>query len=1368
MKIKLSVPYFSQRKNKYRWTHDDWVPSYRKNKKDADKTPGQTGERSCNVTCLSMVLNYYNFQNITPDSIMKDVDTEGTVLNSFYTTIPNLSYVTAVNYKENKKINNPGGGTFLNPWDNVKPTYTINDFDILLNPINLAIIAQYYYLQKSLDCYFKINKEDFFNKSDNRENAIVGENLTIEEAKIILSKKIPVIVNVGFSTGTNHGHYVLLIGFDDNDAGGVFYVHDPYGDPTFGDGKLPDRVEGKSCYSVTNKYSDTGDYGKDIKIKYTEIVKYMKDCSRFYGFIALPGPLQASYCHPLHSPEENVSWMKMFSETESLKGGFYPVGRNLCSHGGIHIKASSGKSAVRAMLDGEIVGIRFLKRETDEGLRDNLFKKVSMNSVPMLSVPSYSSFVLVKHTAESKKSDSTKDKSFVFYSLYANLSPLVSNDVNWANKLSKLLKGSYISGNNGELKVVIAQKDEDKKKPGFRSGVQDSELKHLKFLENSNEQLFLYDDKDGSILTFADGFLPVSAGDIIGYSDTVSNTPINLVHCEFIAEKDSTFKDITDLLKSINNKYEPFETWQPAKQPIEVSDYLEKTEEAKNVKLEKYIAETYIPSNDLEKIYSYIYYFIDINIKQKKKITPAEYVQLYNNYPIEYPLTICIECERCFELEPDVEVTLECQALGKQCKVEKSNFVMSYEGSEETDSIKIQLGKLYNKDYKIQVPSYAEKIQVDIAGITNDFNKYSDDEKEIEFFNYMSKEKLHNYILTHQSEWTEKSLKGLIDNLKEKKQLAQDFEFKAEDFKNLIWMNNSLEKKVFGSNQPYNFNGKTSHIHPVMFLWAIKLLTESGKLSILPVKEYQKTKNAKFEWYTYYPSPASDSITRIGDTVTLYQIEKEMLPAKIDKKVTDEYGIYKETIEITEVKNYGAVDNCSFLKGIGVDKIEIAKQEILSDEVNDNKITLTYKEDKQVPRKMKGNLLFRYCLSTNGESDDWKECDKKLLIWAVQSGTCKSSIEFKANAIIREILIAISKSKEEIGDKKIYIDCSIEFYNEPYSLLEYETTKDGNTLETKAISNKVSYPSGGNHISLYSPLESVPSFSNEGLDKITFGIKEKNVFLKAALKFTNNSYLWLEDKDLNFKIKSNNSKIAGLEKSTLSIENSSDGKILAFYIPLSNELKKDDTFDIDLSFKFSEDKNKAETTDSSEVVLGTYSYKVEDIIESISLTNEAASGTVKISTKTTVPDEVTTLYELTWEGKTSNEKEVSWTRYEKFSPEQTIDGNDVLGTKLTVKLLFFDKDKKEILSNFSKQEEITCECEKSLEVRTLDHKDNSAVRIRIKPDSQASSNGSLSNKKDKVLVLDDFKEYSGFYHVEFVKSDKETLDGYLFTTWIKK
>ena len=184
----------------------------------------------------------------------------------------------------------------------------------------------------------------------------------------------------------------------------------------------------------------------------------------------------------------------------------------------------------------------------------------------------------------------------------------------------------------------------------------------------------------------------------------------------------------------------------------------------------------------------------------------------------------------------------------------------------------------------------------------------------------------------------------------------------------------------------------------------------------------------------------------------------------------------------------------------------------------------------------------------------------------------------------------------------------------------------------------------------------------------------------------------------------------------------------------------------------------------TEVSIGTYSYKIEDIVESISLTNEAASGTVKISTKATVPDEVTTLYELTWEGKTSNEKEVSWTRYEKFSAEETIDGNDVLGTKLTVKLLFFDKDKKEILSNFSKQEEITCECEKSLEVRTLDHKENFTVRIRIKPDSQASSNGSLSNKKDKVLVLDDFKEYSGFYHVEFVKSDKETLDGYLFTT----
>ena len=155
-----------------------------------------------------------------------------------------------------------------------------------------------------------------------------------------------------------------------------------------------------------------------------------------------------------------------------------------------------------------------------------------------------------------------------------------------------------------------------------------------------------------------------------------------------------------------------------------------------------------------------------------------------------------------------------------------------------------------------------------------------------------------------------------------------------------------------------------------------------------------------------------------------------------------------------------------------------------------------------------------------------------------------------------------------------------------------------------------------------------------------------------------------------------------------------------------------------------------------------------------------------------IPEKVNAVYELVWEGKDSNSKDVSWTRYAQYVDKKIINA-DVLGTKLTVKILFTDENHKEILSNFSKQEETTCECDKALEVRVLDHETNSSVWVRNKPNPSSESDIRLERKKAKILVLDDFKKYSEkttntFYHVEYVNAAKETKTGYIFTSWIQK
>ena len=64
MKIQLNVPFFSQRENNVIW--DD-----KYDQKVAGFPLGAIQYRSCNITCLTMILHYYSIIDLTPDQLLE-------------------------------------------------------------------------------------------------------------------------------------------------------------------------------------------------------------------------------------------------------------------------------------------------------------------------------------------------------------------------------------------------------------------------------------------------------------------------------------------------------------------------------------------------------------------------------------------------------------------------------------------------------------------------------------------------------------------------------------------------------------------------------------------------------------------------------------------------------------------------------------------------------------------------------------------------------------------------------------------------------------------------------------------------------------------------------------------------------------------------------------------------------------------------------------------------------------------------------------------------------------------------------------------------------------------------------------------------
>ena len=110
---------------------------------------------------------------------------------------------------------------------------------------------------------------------------------------------------------------------------------------------------------------------------------------------------------------------EFFSNTETGKGGWFPLGRSRLWHGGVHIYEAAG-TKVHAIADGEIVACRV-------GEQEDKFKQGSRN------------FVLMKHTL--KAEGDWKDKEF--FSLYLHLDagkPAADSEFPWRRQLFLMTK----------------------------------------------------------------------------------------------------------------------------------------------------------------------------------------------------------------------------------------------------------------------------------------------------------------------------------------------------------------------------------------------------------------------------------------------------------------------------------------------------------------------------------------------------------------------------------------------------------------------------------------------------------------------------------------------------------------------------------------------------------------------------------------------------------------------------------------------------------------------------------------------------------------------------------------------------------------
>ena len=522
MKINLAVPFFSQRENSYKWGYR--YEEDKKNKQNQiihskgepvlDSEGNQISETiwdgCCNITCLSMVLNYLGITKDTPKEMSEKIFVKG------YSNSNSNKVADFDRYVKYRKISG----------------FDVNKgFQCIESGAVLELIAKEIYSVR---------------------NTYVAYNYGFDDVRKEVEAGFPVIVSCGIirpslawmknevdqntaseytekeynkykekdTTWEYHGHYIVIRGFTES---GDVIINDPWGKATTDSGSLPQKtVNGirEDAWGYYNSNIDSGsNKGENIILKKADFDRQYKktfhcviviyDRRWSYPFSdVLNNYMKTGNGNNIRFVPDKVQFKKYYDMESRVS--HYPVTITAQPHLGVDL-LNSFKSEVFSMGSGMLVAAKLRNSKTE------VIKNGS------------NCFVLVKHSV--RLPGDTKVKTF--FILYNHLYPLEKNVEEYGIRFVKELLNESISNINiKSFEEVIPES---------------SERLQNKLKEEATQKLLRLNN--GEIVIFNDSNLisEVAEQDLLGYTGykgfTFTDEKTKL-HIE-IFSNENIFKDTT-------------------------------------------------------------------------------------------------------------------------------------------------------------------------------------------------------------------------------------------------------------------------------------------------------------------------------------------------------------------------------------------------------------------------------------------------------------------------------------------------------------------------------------------------------------------------------------------------------------------------------------------------------------------------------------------------------------------------------------------------------------------------------------------------------------------------------------------------------
>lgn len=391
----LSVPFFSQRDNAYEWHY-----RYEETDKDKNEEKGKVAtplisekiaDDCCNITCLSMILNYLGLTYDTPFQMAEKIFGPSDI-----NKVPNESIFSRY-IKYRKKAN-------------VSPK---EGYNCILNPEILCNIAK--------DIY-------------NVRNTFFSYSYSLENVKKEVEAGYPVIVNCGIVrpslkwlqdsnneqyekhkddlTWEYHGHYIVITGFTGT---GDIIVNDPWGKATNNASSLPQQPIDNHPEDAWGFYSSNlpngTNKGERIVISKSDFERQYKNT--FYSVVII---YDRRWSFPFDNVMTNFVTLGnnkgnsriVLSSTDidkcydkSCKEVHYPITCNKQIHNGLHITNGKGTD-VYSIGSGVLIAAKVCMKDDE-------------------NIPNGSNcFVLVRNKVRKPDTEEIKD----FFVLYEHLLPI--------------------------------------------------------------------------------------------------------------------------------------------------------------------------------------------------------------------------------------------------------------------------------------------------------------------------------------------------------------------------------------------------------------------------------------------------------------------------------------------------------------------------------------------------------------------------------------------------------------------------------------------------------------------------------------------------------------------------------------------------------------------------------------------------------------------------------------------------------------------------------------------------------------------------------------------------------------------------------